>query len=87
MQSQFRTLYWIARVFFYVGDPKHFPEIECLEIIMYMLRVRACFVFGNDFLGLLVSADDGNLPGDFDSRAEMSVRVWKGDFIVKTIRH
>ena len=26
---------------------------------------------------LQTPANDGNVPGDFDSRAEMSVRVWK----------
>ena len=32
-------------------------------------------------------ANDGKHPGDFDSQAEMSVRVWKGDFIIETLWH
>ena len=33
------------------------------------------------------SPDDGTFPGDFDSWAEMSVRVQKDGFMVETLRH
>ena len=38
------------------------------------VQVRAC-----------VPRNNGKLPGDFDSWAEMSVRVWKGGFMVETL--
>ena len=34
---------------------------------------------------LLTPTSDGKVPGDFDSRAKMYVRVWRGGFIVETL--
>ena len=36
---------------------------------------------------LQIPANDRDMPGDFDSGAEMSVRVRKGGFMVETLRH
>ena len=36
---------------------------------------------------LWTPASEANFPGDFDSRAGMSVRVWKGGFMVDTLGH
>ena len=43
------------------------------------------FVFQVALFELQTPANDGKLPEDFDNQAEMSVRVWKGGFLVKTL--
>ena len=47
-------------------------------------RTRKKFVERCSF-GDLDHANDGFFPGYFDSRAEMSVRVWKGGFLAETL--
>ena len=45
---------------------------------------KRCFL-GLLFLSFRIPADHGTIPGDFDRRAEMSVRVRKGGFMVETL--
>ena len=43
------------------------------------------FHFCKLFFKFQTHANDGTFPGKFDSWAEISVRAWKGGFIVETL--
>ena len=43
------------------------------------------FYFEVALFKLQASANHGTFPGDSDSQAEMSVRVWEGGFMVETL--
>ena len=45
------------------------------------------FVFKGALFELWTTANDGKFPGELDRRAEMSVRVRKGGFMVNTLGH
>ena len=52
---------------------------------IHRLRIQACFVFQVAIFELYTPSNDGTIPEEFGSRAEMSVRVRKGGFIVDTL--
>ena len=54
-------------------------------MIIPRVRIQACLVFSVALVELENPADDGTFLGEFDSRAETSVRVRKGGFMVETL--
>ena len=54
-------------------------------LVLYRLRIQVVFSIAR--FELQTPTNDGKNRGDFDSRADMSVRVWKGGFMVETFRH
>ena len=56
--------------------------IEHFENVIHKLRNQACFAFNVLLFELQTPANDGTFLGGFNRRAEMSVRVKKGDFMV-----
>ena len=66
----------------------HFSKNEHINvnitknIAQAALRIQDLFVA---FLELYSPAKDRDNPPDFDSRAEMPVRVWKGGFMLKPL--
>ena len=60
-------------------------EIERVQ--EHRRRIQACFFLQRCFFLALEPANGGEIPGDFDSKAEMSVRVQKCGFMVKTLWH
>ena len=69
-------------LFFSQGPEMISSKIESVHIMGRESEHR-CFLSCSFWA--LAPASDGTFPGYFDSRAEMSVRVGKGGFMVKTL--
>ena len=67
-----------------MGSETFFLETEMLK---RRLRIQACLFFKLCLFELQTPANDGKIPGDVDSWAEVPVRVRKGVFMVKTFCH
>ena len=58
-----------------------------IRIYIHRLCIQACLDLLVALLELWSPANDGTNPGKFDSRADMSVRVQKGGFMVDKFAH
>ena len=83
MNCAFGSLFF----FFALGTDNYFSNIDHFKMFIHRLRTQAFFVFPVALFELQTPANDGNISEDFDSRAELSVRVRKGGFMGETLRH
>ena len=77
-------MYWITLVFLHRGLGFLFQKTEVDEHIGYESK-HVCFLSCSFWV--LDPANDRNCPGYFDSRAEISVRIRKGCFMIETVWH
>ena len=71
--------------FFLRRGLEHIFQQPTISKIVVCGPKHVCF-FGCS-LELYTPANDESIPGDFDSHAEMSVRVWKGGSLAETLRN